>query len=294
MDYQAQNARFRTLVRTGPPIPSAFIDVFYVCKGLTVSNVLTRWRDLFRTVQMKSVLCALLLAVTVAAHAQQAAKVAPTQAADLTTLSGRTYKQARVMRVEPDGINYMFAGGIVKIPFTDLPEAVRKLYGYDPKQAAAFSEADAEAQRAASEGVQAAYAQKRAQDRAVAIATAQDIAAIPAGPSVGSSTMLHSSGLESSGLESSGLQSGTLNDAATSRTTVNGKVLQVINEGLLISKGETVTLLQGYPHMDDVAEGAHCRAIGERKGTFEYTQADGTDAQIARYQFISGVVSNPR
>lgn len=68
-------------------------------------------------------------------------------AADLTTLSGKTYKQAVVFRVEPDGINYMFAGGMVKVPFGDLPEEVRKQFAYDPKKAAAFAAQDAAEQQ---------------------------------------------------------------------------------------------------------------------------------------------------
>jgi hypothetical protein len=90
---------------------------------------------------MKAILLLLALCLPPACRGQDAAKPA-----DLTTLSGKTYKQARVFRVEPDGINYMFAGGIVKIPFTDLPEAVRKQYGYDPKQAASFAQAEDAAQ----------------------------------------------------------------------------------------------------------------------------------------------------
>jgi hypothetical protein len=63
-------------------------------------------------------------------------------AADLTTISGKTYRQARVFRVEPDGINYAFDGGIVKILFNDLPERIRKQYSYDPKRAELFQDQD--------------------------------------------------------------------------------------------------------------------------------------------------------
>ena len=47
---------------------------------------------------------------------------------DLTTVSGKTYKAAKVLRVEADGVTYMFAGGIVTIPLSDLPEPTRKQY----------------------------------------------------------------------------------------------------------------------------------------------------------------------
>lgn len=77
---------------------------------------------------------------------------------DLKTLSGKTYKQARVFRVEPDGINYMYAGGMVKVPFTDLPEAVRKQHGYDAKAAAHFAAQDDAIQDAAYRASQAQLA----------------------------------------------------------------------------------------------------------------------------------------
>ena len=71
---------------------------------------------------------------------------APATAPDLVTRSGKEYKAARVFRVEPDGINYMFAGGMVKVAFEDLPEAVQKQYGYDPLKAKAFADQDAQTQ----------------------------------------------------------------------------------------------------------------------------------------------------
>ena len=79
----------------------------------------------------------MILAVAFQAVAQTTDKPA-----DLTTTTGKTYKQARVFRVEPDGITYMYAGGMSKIPFTELPEAVRKQYNYDPAAAKAFSAQD--------------------------------------------------------------------------------------------------------------------------------------------------------
>ena len=64
-------------------------------------------------------------------------------AGNLTTLSGTTYHQIRVVRIEPDGIIWTHATGICKVDFTDLPEAVRKMYHYDARQAAAFQAAQA-------------------------------------------------------------------------------------------------------------------------------------------------------
>ena len=98
-------------------------------------------------------------------------------APDLTTVSGKTYKQARVFRVEPDGINYAFAGGIVKIAFEDLPATVQNQYGYDPAKAKAFTDQDAVAQaQAAAEGAQALRAAQQ-RERQVQIANAKDVSA---------------------------------------------------------------------------------------------------------------------
>jgi len=59
---------------------------------------------------------------------------------DFKTSTGQEYKNARVSRVEPDGIVIIFSGGIVKIPFTELPPEAQKKYGYDPQAAAVFQQ----------------------------------------------------------------------------------------------------------------------------------------------------------
>ena len=58
---------------------------------------------------------------------------------DIKTNSGKVYKNATVSRVEPDGILIRFSGGIVKVPFTDLPEHVRQQYHYDSQKASAYA-----------------------------------------------------------------------------------------------------------------------------------------------------------
>lgn len=59
---------------------------------------------------------------------------------DFKTVEGKEYKNATVSRVEPDGIVIAFSGGIVKLPFTELPPEIQKKYGYDPQAAAAFQQ----------------------------------------------------------------------------------------------------------------------------------------------------------
>lgn len=66
-------------------------------------------------------------------------------AEDVTTLSGNTYREVRLVRVEPDGVTWEHASGVVKVDFTDLPEPVRKAYHYDAGKAAAFQAAQVQA-----------------------------------------------------------------------------------------------------------------------------------------------------
>jgi hypothetical protein len=63
---------------------------------------------------------------------------------DFKTISGKEYKNATVSRVEPDGIVVRFSGGIVKTPFTDVSDELRRKYNYDRDAAKQFA---AEVQR---------------------------------------------------------------------------------------------------------------------------------------------------
>ena len=60
-------------------------------------------------------------------------------AEDFRTTKGKEYKDATVSRVEPDGIVIKFHGGIVKLPFTELPSDVQKKYEYDPVAAREYA-----------------------------------------------------------------------------------------------------------------------------------------------------------
>ncbi len=66
---------------------------------------------------------------------------------DFKTINGKEYKNAKINRVEPDGIVISFSGGIVKIPFTELPKEVQQRFNYDPKKAAAYLRQKAKATR---------------------------------------------------------------------------------------------------------------------------------------------------
>jgi hypothetical protein len=61
---------------------------------------------------------------------------------DFKTTDGKEYKNAAVSRVEPDGIMIRFSGGLVKIPFTELPKEDQERFHYDPKSAVAAQAAE--------------------------------------------------------------------------------------------------------------------------------------------------------
>jgi len=62
-------------------------------------------------------------------------------AEDFKTVNGKEYKNATVIRAEPDGIAIKFSGGLVKIPFTELSKEVQERFHYDPTNAAQFNAA---------------------------------------------------------------------------------------------------------------------------------------------------------
>jgi tRNA A-37 threonylcarbamoyl transferase component Bud32 len=64
-------------------------------------------------------------------------------AGDLTTLDGTTYRNITVNRVEADGLVIKHAEGVGKVEFLNLPEDVRRRYGFDPAKAEAAKKAAA-------------------------------------------------------------------------------------------------------------------------------------------------------
>jgi hypothetical protein len=79
---------------------------------------------------------------TLAALAMLSASMA--LAADFKTINDKEYKNATVSRVEPDGITVKFSGGVVKIPFTELPKELQEKYHYNPEASQKFAAESAE------------------------------------------------------------------------------------------------------------------------------------------------------
>ena len=84
---------------------------------------------------------------------------------DFKTINGKEYKNAKVSRVEPDGIVLTFSGGIVKLPFTELPADVQKKYGYDTSAARIYTAEENQKQAALAQQRQAEV-QNRAEETA--------------------------------------------------------------------------------------------------------------------------------
>ena len=84
-------------------------------------------------------------------------------AVDVTNDAGKVYKNVKVARVEPDGLNISHDGGIAKVFFWELPESVQQEYGYNPTNAATYRKQVAAAQQQyQSKQAQAIIAQQEA------------------------------------------------------------------------------------------------------------------------------------
>jgi len=59
--------------------------------------------------------------------------------ADITTLDGKIYKDAKVTGVEADGVHISFRDGVVKVPFNQLPPELQRQYGYNPVKTAGIA-----------------------------------------------------------------------------------------------------------------------------------------------------------
>ena len=123
----------------------------------------------------------------------------------ITTLHHKIYRQCEVVRVHPDGVSFTHANGAAKILFTDLPEAWRTRFGYNPAKAAAYecvinerrqqiaaqrSRRDAELRRAMAEAAQMArnrqlILEAQADAEGQAIAKSPVIPAYPILPALG-------------------------------------------------------------------------------------------------------------
>jgi len=58
---------------------------------------------------------------------------------DITLRSGEIYKRCKITRVEPDGITVVYAKGVAKLPFANLPDEYQAKYHFDPTKATSYA-----------------------------------------------------------------------------------------------------------------------------------------------------------
>src|SRR5213592_81027 len=58
---------------------------------------------------------------------------------DFKTVNGKEYKDATIIRVEPDGIVVKTKSGITKVYFAELPKEAQERFHYDQQRASAYS-----------------------------------------------------------------------------------------------------------------------------------------------------------
>ena len=58
---------------------------------------------------------------------------------DFKTLNGKEFKDATIIRVEPDGIVVKTKSGMSKVYFAELPKEVQERFHYDPQKASTYS-----------------------------------------------------------------------------------------------------------------------------------------------------------
>lgn len=192
---------------------------------------------------------------------------------DFKTIKGKEYKNAKVSRVEPDGLVITFSGGIVKIPFTELSSEDQKKYGYDPQAATDFQQKQYQADVIRARELGEAQ-QKRAEENAKYWSKHPTPVPLPAEPierqSVAAS--MHGSALDQ---RPSGPQ-----------VLIYGEVMNVVDEGLLVSVRETnsfgteripqyakVLLIGKFPGFYDEDK---IQAVGRLVGPYEYTSVMGS------------------
>ncbi|SKA96953.1 hypothetical protein SAMN02745166_02504 [Prosthecobacter debontii] len=88
---------------------------------------------------MKASTCTSFALILLMAASLQAAPLE-----EITTLTGKTYRQCEIVKVYPDGVSFTHADGAAKVLFTDLSQEWRERLGYDPAKAAAYELEQAE------------------------------------------------------------------------------------------------------------------------------------------------------
>jgi len=186
------------------------------------------------------------------------------RAEDLTTTEGKVYKEVTIRKVEPDGLAIMHAEGLAKVPFTKLSAEIQKKHGYDPAKAKEFAEKQ-EAQQKANED---------AIDRGLAVqAREQKVEEKPAAETPAPAVTRKPGRL--------------VLGKKTKKQEIGGRILQVLQEGLLFSGGSgSPWLMVDHPEQRTLTDGrtVKCYAV-KTEAIFEYTDLQGGARTVAVWQY---------
>ncbi len=182
---------------------------------------------------------------------------------DFVTLDGKKHT-GTVSRVEPDGIVIVTDDGIEKIPFADLPAAIRQKYGYNPAGAAAFQNAVANAAAQREAEVQQATAQDQATNEAL---TEQQRATAKAYQAATAQAAFDN----------------PLGHAAT--LDIAGTVIQRVSDGFIVDarygKADTVFIEMDLS-LNDLFDNSKITTPVVSDGTYDYATTDGSESVIPK------------
>jgi hypothetical protein len=182
---------------------------------------------------------------------------------DFKTIDGKEYKNAKVSRVEPDGLVLMTKSGISKVYFSELPKEVQERFHYDPEKVAEYTAQSVEGNKR--------FLQQRAEERQKqADERAKYWGEHPTPAPVISESM----------------HGGALDERPRGPSLViYASVLNVVDQGLLvivhgspiggaerIPEGATVLLMGKFPGIYDQDK---VQAQGTLVGSYEYTSVSG-------------------
>jgi hypothetical protein len=234
------------------------------------------------------------------------------------TIDGTTYEEARWERVTPTTVTIFHKTGVATIPLWKLPPDLQKEFGYDPQKAAAWSEAQ-EKQRfdrlwpdtiAKGEQPPLRTINGYLYDFSPAIAWAKDSEYLTSLPPIGPFVFAGGDALNSMGGSPGTIRKLTAQEqeeqqrrepiikrvtegqSKWSGYSVNGKVISVIPEGVLLSRpdrdqesGEVEIFLKHYPAQSSLVDGARVSVIAMRVGAYSYTTTIGGQVTVKAYDF---------
>lgn len=208
----------------------------------------------------------------------------------LSTLNGKTYQTVVVTARTPAHISIRHESGLSRIRLVDLPEKLRKQYGYDPKAAKAYEEKEAADARIAEKATAAQEKALRAKEAAAA-KSAQKAAAArqKAEDKKREADALAASGTEMELIIMQSVKGGFLvnnveYDAISARNTSaggGGNVLEVRR------RGHQVFFVSAYPpKKGGRPDGESLKGSFVEDGTYSYTDTQGANRTVKKLVYV--------